>query len=343
MLTMPVTMQDVARAAGVSAKTVSNVLGDYPYVREETRARVMAAVQSLGYQMNFAARNLRSGRTGLLMLALPELSLPYFAELADAVIDEARREGYTVLVERTGATRAGELDLLSGGRLRMVDGLIFSPLALGPGDVDALRVDFPMVLLGERIFDGPVDHVTMANVDGGALATRHLLSLGRRRIAVVGVHRGEDMGSGPLRLRGYAAALADVGLEVDPELLVEAGYWHRSTGAQATHRLIDSGVDFDAVFALNDALALGVLYALQRRGLRVPEDVAVIGFDNVDDGIYSTPSLSTVDPDRLQIARTAVALLLRQIAGDAGLEGRIELAPPVRLQIRESTRGRVLR
>lgn len=337
---MPVTMQDVARAAGVSAKTVSNVLGDYPYVREETRRRVMAAVQTLGYQMNFAARNLRSGRSGMLMLALPELSLPYFAELADAVIDAARREGYTVLVERTGATRAGELEVLSGGRLRMVDGLIFSPLALGPEDVDALRVDFPMVLLGERIFDGPVDHVTMANVEGGELATRHLLSLGRRRIAVLGVHAGEAMGSGPLRLRGYRAALAEAGLPVEPELAVRAGHWYRSTGAEATHRLVDSGVAFDGLFALNDALGLGALYALQRRGFRVPEDVAVIGFDDVDDGAFATPSLSTVDPDRSQIARRAVSLLLRRIAGDEFLDQRVETAPPARLVVRESTRGR---
>lgn len=340
---MPVTMQDVARAAGVSAKTVSNVLGDYSHVRPETQARVMAAVRSLGYQMNFAARNLRSGRTGMIMLALPELSLPYFAELADSVIDTARREGYTVLVERTDATRDGELDVLSGGRIRMVDGLIFSPLALGPNDVAALRVDFPMVLLGERIFDGPVDHVTMANVDGGAAATRHLLALGRRRIAVLGVHEGEAVGSGPLRVAGFTDALAEVGLEPHPELMLEGGYWHRATGAQATHRLIDSGAPFDAVFALNDTLALGAMYALQRRGLRIPEDVAVIGFDNIDDGAYSTPSLSTVDPGRQQIAHNAVNLLLRRIEQPSGSDGRVQVAPAVDVVVRESTRGRVRR
>jgi len=340
---MPVTMQDVARAAGVSAKTVSNVLGDYSHVRPETRARVMAAVRSLGYQMNFAARNLRSGRTGMIMLALPELSLPYFAELADSVIDTARREGYTVLVERTDGTRDGELDVLSGGRIRMVDGLIFSPLALGPNDVAALRVDFPMVLLGERIFDGPVDHVTMANVDGGAAATRHLLALGRRRIAVLGVHEGEAVGSGPLRVAGFTDALAEVGLEPHPERMLEGGYWHRATGAQATHRLIDSGAPFDAVFALNDTLALGAMYALQRRGLRIPEDVAVIGFDNIDDGAYSTPSLSTVDPGRQQIAHKAVNLLLRRIEQPSGSDGRVQVAPAVDVVVRESTRGRVRR
>ncbi len=102
-------------------------------------------------------------------------------------------------------------------------GLIFSPLALGPDDVEALRVDFPMVLLGERIFDGAVDHVTMANTDGGELATRHLLDLGRRRIAVLGVPAGEAMGSEPLRLRGYTSALAGAGLASDPDLRVEAG------------------------------------------------------------------------------------------------------------------------
>lgn len=332
-----VTMQDVARVAGVSAKTVSNVLSGYPHVREGTRERVLAAVESLGYQMNFAARNLRSGRTGMIMLALPELSLPYFAELADSVIDAARQEGLTVLVERTDATRERELAILSGAPLRMVDGLIFSPLALGPDDVDALHVEFPMVLLGDRIFNGPVDHVTMANVEGGRAATDHLLSLGRQRIAVIGTHQGELVGSGPLRVEGYASALTAAGLEMRPELLVQAAAWHRATGAAAAQRLLDSKVSFDAVFALNDALALGSMYALQRRGIRIPEDVAVMGFDNVDDGAYSTPSLSTIDPGREQIARSAVKLLVRRIETSEVDPTHIELAPPVSVVAREST------
>lgn len=338
---MSVTMRDVATSAGVSVKTVSNVLNGYPHVREATREKVTAAVKALGYHMNFAARNLRSGRTGMIMLALPELSLPYFAELADAVIDAARGHRLTVLVERTDATRERELEVLSGARLRMVDGLIFSPLALGPGDVEAFRVDFPMVLLGERIFHGPADHVTMANVDAARAATEHLIAQGRRRIAVIGGHQGEEMGSAPLRLRGFREALEQAGLEYDPELVMEAGRWHRSTGAEAMHRLLDSGRPFDAVFAFNDALALGALYALHRRGYAVPDDVAVMGFDNIDDGHYSTPSLSTIEPGRAEIARQSVELLVHRL-DSTGDEQRpyAEVIAPYRVIARESTVGR---
>ena len=312
---MAATMHDVAKLAGVSIKTVSNVVNGYPYIRESTRARVLAAIEELDYQVNVAARNLRTGRTGIIALAVPELSLPYFAELADSVIQAADAQGLTVLIEQTGGQRERELEVLSGARRHLTDGLIFSPLALGPGDEDLLEVDFPMVILGERIFHSAVDHVTMHNVEAARAATRYLLELGRRRIAVVGVHPGEVVGSAGLRLKGYRQAMADAGLEVDESLLGEAGLWHRATGAQSMARLLDAGVRPDAVFALNDAMALGVLHELQVRGVRIPEEVAVIGFDAVDEGSYSNPSLTTVDPGREQIARTAVEMLAERVAG----------------------------
>lgn len=310
---MAATMHDVARLAGVSIKTVSNVVNGYPYIRETTRARVLAAIDELDYQLNVAARNLRTGRTGIIALAVPELSLPYFAELADSVIEAADVQGLTVLIEQTGGRRERELEVLSGARRHLTDGLIFSPLALGHGDEDLLQVDFPVVVLGERLFPDSVDHVTMQNVEAARAATEHLIALGRRRIAVVGVHPGEVVGSAGLRLLGYREALEAVGIPVDERLLGEAGLWHRATGAAAMARLLDDGAEPDAVFALNDAMALGVLHELQVRGLRVPQDVAVIGFDAIDEGSYSNPSLTTVDPGREQIASTAVRLLIEQM------------------------------
>jgi DNA-binding LacI/PurR family transcriptional regulator len=321
---MAATMQDVARLAGVSVKTVSNVVNGYPHIRPTTKERVLTAIRDLDYQVNLTARNLRTGRTGIIALAVPELSLPYFAELADSVIDAAEGHGLTVLIEQHGGRRERELEVLSGLRRHLTDGLLYSPLALGPGDEEHLRVDFPLVLLGERIFQGPVDHVTMANVDAARAATEHLLSLGRRRIAVVGVHPGEVVGSAALRLTGYQDALRSAGLPLDPALLGEAGLWHRATGAAAMARLLDSGAAPDAVFGLNDALALGAMHELQVRGLRVPEDVAVIGFDAIDEGQYANPSLTTVDPGREQIAQSAVRLLAERAAGAAA-------GPPRRL------------
>src|SRR5690606_33185609 len=181
---MAVTLHDVAGLAGVSIKTVSNVINDYPHIRPATRAKVEAAIAELDYTPNLTARNLRSGRTGVIALALPDLSLAYFGELAAQVIREAEAAGLVVVVEQTGADRERELELLRSPRLKLTDGLIFSPLGMGAEDVAALDVPYPLVLLGERIFGGPADHVTMRNVEAARAATEHLIARGRRRIAV---------------------------------------------------------------------------------------------------------------------------------------------------------------
>ncbi|MBN9606833.1 MAG: LacI family DNA-binding transcriptional regulator [Actinomycetales bacterium] len=329
-------MSDVARLAGVSIKTVSNVVNDYPHISVGTRERVLAAIAELGYVPNSTARSLRSGRSGVIGLAVPELSLAYFAQLADEVIRAARAQNMVVLVEQTGGERERELEVLRGPRLQLTDGLLFSPLGLGNGDAEVARVPYPLVLLGERIFDPGIDHVTMQNVEAAEAAVEHLLGLGRRRIVALGAHQGEVIGSAGLRLTGYRNALASAGIGVDEALVVEEGLWHRRNGADAMRRLLATGVQFDAVFALNDELALGALRVIQESGLRVPDDVAVIGFDDVDEGNYSIPSLSTVDPGRQEIAETAVDLLLTRIEGRAGPEKQ-QLRTGYRIVPREST------
>ncbi len=335
-----VTMHEVAARAGVSIKTVSNVVNGYPYIRDATRAKVEQAIAELGYQVNVTARNLRRGRTGLVGLAVPELSLPYFAELADSVIRAAEERGLTVLIEQTGAVRERELEVLRGQRRQFTDGLIYSPLALGPDDVRELDgIGYPMVLLGERIFGGPADHVTMSNVEAARAATQHLLDLGRRRIAVVGAHAGESVGSAALRVQGYAAALADNGVPYDPALVGEAGLWHRATGAETMARLLDADLGIDAVFGLNDALALGALHTLHLRRIDVPGQIAVIGFDDIEETAYSAPTLSTVHPGREQIAATAVDLLLARIEDPGTDRAFQQVVADFSVVARESTRG----
>ncbi|MBB2975815.1 DNA-binding LacI/PurR family transcriptional regulator [Microbacterium endophyticum] len=325
---MSTTLHDVARLAGVSIKTVSNVINSYPHIRPATRERVERAIAELGYTPNLTARNLRSGRTGAITLALPYLGLSYFAELAAAVIAEAEKLSLVVLVEQTGGDRDRELDLLKSPRLKLTDGLIFSPLGMSQDDIDALTVSYPLVLLGERIFNAPVDHITMRNIDAARAATDYLLGLGRRRIAVVGAHEGEVFGSAGLRLRGYREALERAGIAYDPNLVSYATLWHRSNGARSMRELLDRGIPFDAVFGLNDTLALGAMRALQEAGRRVPDDILVMGFDNLDEAGYSIPSLTTVDPGQPWIARTAVQTLHRRITGHSSL-------PPVAAQFAE--------
>jgi DNA-binding LacI/PurR family transcriptional regulator len=336
---MAATLHDVARVASVSIKTVSNVINDYPHIRPATKQRVLDAIEELGYSPNMTARSLRSGRTGVIGLAVPELSLSYFAELADAVIKAADSRGVTVLIEQTDGDRKREIELLSSPRRQLTDGLLFSALGMGADDSELLRVKYPLVLLGERIFGGPTDHVTMRNVDAARAATAHLIASGRRRIAVVGAHEGEVIGSAGLRLRGYRDALAEANIPFDPQLVAYTTLWHRANGAESMRALVESGVQFDSVFALNDTLALGAMRVLQEVGLRVPVDVSVIGFDDLDEAQYSIPTLSSIDPGREQIAITAVDVLLDRIASPVPLVAPREIAANFRVVERESSRS----
>ena len=336
---MAFTMHDVARVAGVSIKTVSNVINEFPHVRASTRERVLAAIEELDYRPNLSARGLRSGKTGVIGLAVPELRQNYFAELADDIIRAAAKRKLGVVVDQTSATRDGELAVLSGRRLRLTDGILFSPERLGQEDIELLDVPYPLVLLGERMFGGPVDHVTMHNEGAARAAVEHLLSIGRRRIAVIGAHptRQDDVSSANLRVLGYRQALESAGLPFDPDLVRVAAPWHRENGVAAMRELLASGVPFDAVFTFNDTLGLGALRALGEAGVRVPDDVALIGFDDIDEGRFSVPSMSSVDPGRRQIAEMAVAALVERI------EEKGERQPPrlvqadFRIAAREST------
>jgi DNA-binding LacI/PurR family transcriptional regulator len=333
------TMHDVARVAGVSLKTVSNVVNEHPQVGAAIRERVRAAIEELGYRPNISARNLRSGRSGVIGLAVPVLSQAYFAQLADDVIRAAEARGLVVLVEQTGGVRERELELLGSPRLALIDGLLFSPLGLTVGDVPDVTPGMPLVVLGEHLFGGSVDNITMQNQDAARAATAHLLGKGRRRIAVIGEHKFEVETTAGLRMAGYRAALADAGVPFDDALVAPIEVWDRTSGAEAMQRLLDTGVRPDGVFAMNDDLALGALRVLSDRGLEVPDDVAVIGFDDVDECRYSAPRLSSVDPGRREIAAMAVDLLMERVAAGAhhdDLPPR-ERAPKARLALREST------
>lgn len=335
---MAVTMSDVASLAGVSAKTVSNVLNDYKYLRPETRARVEDAIRVLGYRMNVTARNLRAGRSGTIILAIPELTQPYFAELAQAVIDRAAEVNLNLFVETTGGLASRELSIASGDHLIPADGLIFSPQGMRPEEANSIKPGIPTVLLGERVFHSPYDHVTMANVEGAAAAVGHLLDAGRRRIAMLGACADEPIvGTGSLRLQGALAAYQQRGLVPPTDLVLYQVPWDRARGEAAVERLLDEGVEFDAVFGMNDALALGAERALLHRGVRIPADVAVVGFDDTLDAQYSTPSLTSIAPGRTEIARLAVELLHRRLTGEFEDNTHVELVAGFELMVRESS------
>ncbi|GIJ60155.1 LacI family transcriptional regulator [Virgisporangium aurantiacum] len=329
-------LKDVAERAGVSVKTVSNVVNGYEHVRPDTRARVLEAISALDYRPNISARNLRRGRTGIIALAVPELDIPYFAELARHVVTAAARHDWTVLIDQTNGDREQERLVAGGIRDHLIDGLIFSPLALTGADLSPSAEAPPMVLLGERVDHGPADHVAIDNVAAARDATAHLITLGRRRIAAVGAQHTAEAATARLRLAGWSAALTAAGLPADPALVAPAPSWHRADGATAVRDLLVGGRRPDAILCFNDTLALGAIRALHDAGLRVPDDVAVAGFDDIEDGRYSIPTLTTVAPDKADLARVAVDLLAARVAGgDTGPPQ--EQTVPHRLIVREST------
>lgn len=335
---MGVSLRSIAERAGVSLATVSNVVNGYRPVAEQTRRRVQQAIDELGYTPNLSARHLRRGRTGLIALAIPELTNPYFAELAEMAIQEAAALGYTLVMESTDADSATELALLDGSRRRVVDGLILSPVRIGRAEVLARAGTLPLVLIGEGVSDVPHDHIAIDNVAASRAAVAHLVELGRRRIGFIGARGPDDRQSAQLRLRGYREALAGAGLAVRTELIAVTDRFGRSDGHAAMRALLALDQPPDAVFAYNDLLAIGALRAAAQAGYRVPRDLAVIGFDDIEEGRYTNPSLTSISPDKAAIARLAVRRLVDRIEGQP-VRPPYDVQPPFTMTLRQSTEG----
>ncbi len=334
---MAVRMRDVAKRAGVSPRTVSNVVNGYVHVSPAMRTRVQQALDELGYEINSAARSLKSGRTGMIALVVPHLHSSYFAELADAVVRAADRRKLTVLIEVTEGLRERELKVLSGGRTHLTDGALLSPLALTPDPTLPLRRDFPLVLLGESRLGDLFDHVGIDNVAASRAAVDHLVERGRRRIVPIGLN--DDRPASAPRYEGYLAVHRARGLTGLPGIQVDS--WERQLGAQAVETLLAHHRPADrlpdAIFAFNDTLALGALRALLQHGVDVPSDMAVASIDDINEATYATPSLTSVAPDLDVLAEQALTLLEEQIAHGSGGRPPRQVWTPFRLAVREST------
>ena len=329
-------MHDVARLAGVSQRTVSNVVNDFVHVAPATRDRVQQAIAALQYRPHVTAQRLRGGRTGILALAVPEITGPYFSEIADLIQRRAHAAGVTLLIDQTGGTREQETLVLAGYRSTVIDGLILSPIALGAVDIEQHDVDVPIVLLGEQGDSSELLHVSIDNVAAAGEATEHLLGLGRRRIAVVGAPSADTRIAAALRrYRGYQEAMGRAGLPVAPDLVNETSSWTRASGYEIAGHLAAMSPAIDAVFCFNDPLAVGILKRFGELGVRVPADIAVLGWDDTEDTLYTTPTLTSVSPDKEAIAATAISGVLAR-------PGTISTESPTigyHLVVRQSTAG----
>ncbi|GCD20852.1 LacI family transcriptional regulator [Cellulomonas sp. H30R-01] len=331
------TVKDVALRAGVSPKTVSNVINGTAFVRPETRARVEEALAELDYVPNLGARGLRNGRYGLIALALPDLSTAYSAEVAHHFVEEGHARGWSVQIEETAAEPHREQALLSRARSHLVDGLVLNPVSLAESVVDEHVARGPLpptVLIGE-VEQDRTDQVGVDSVAGARDMTEHLLATGVRRIAVVGVPGDAETAAARQRTEGYRQALAAAGVAHDPVLEIATPRWTADEARDAVRAFLDEHPPPEAFFCFTDSMALAVVHVLWERGLRVPDDVAVAGFDDVEPSRYAVPPLTTVSFDLRAFAATALDLLRDRI--DDPHRAPRRLTVPHRVVVRAST------
>jgi DNA-binding LacI/PurR family transcriptional regulator len=321
-----VRLKDVADLAGVSMKTVSNVVHDYEHVSVAMRDKVQSAIDELGYRPNLTARRLATGKTGMIALAIPEIDQFYFAEMARHIGEEAGRHGYRILVEQTLNDVEAERAVIRDREEGLVDGVIFQPARIDTLEIARLRPGTPLVLLGEAARPVNTDHVMIDNTRAARDGVEMLLRAGRRRIAFLATVRGDITESTHLRLLGYQEALLAAGIGLDAHLVLQSDGFSLEDGVRAISSAIAGGVEFDAVLCRDDLFAMAALRGLQLAGRRVPADVSVLGWDDTAVARYSTPALSSVSPDKQALAATAFALLEDRMQGYDGT-GRHEIVP----------------
>lgn len=334
----PPTMQDVAKLAGVSQPTVSRVLNNTKTaipVSKHTRDKVLAAVKQLGYRPNMTARSLRTQRTQMISLLIADISSSFYHLLAQEVQAVAREHDYDMLIANSDHLYENEKRFCEAVMRRPVDGVIMVPQHLTYDDLDDLITitNTPITVLGQHIDHPAVDVVFADDERGSFEAVEWLIS--EREHTSIG-YLGVDMNypPSPRRWRGFKNALEKAGMIPDPDFLME-GNWSMESGRQAILDLLEINRLPSAIFAINDMMAIGAILALQDVGLSVPDDVAVIGFDNMREGTLIRPNLTTIAQYPRDIGRKVAEALFDRIEG-RGPETRRVIESPLKLIVRES-------
>ncbi|WP_420012658.1 LacI family DNA-binding transcriptional regulator [Tateyamaria sp.] len=331
------TLQDVARVAGVSTATVSRTLSHPDVVSESTRKRVSAAVQKTGYRINRAARNLRTQRSHSVIALLPDLANPFFSNILEGISRTLADKGYSMLVASTRQVHdSGDrlIDYLDDAR---ADGMIILDGQLAP-DVVASLEGSPhsnrILFACEWVADAPFPSVRCENRRGTAAAIDHLVALGHRKIAHVTGPQGNVLTTA--RKDAFVEAVGRHGLALPPEWIID-GDFSLQAGCDAARQWMAIVDRPTAVFCASDQIAMAFIAELARHDIRVPQDVSVMGFDDIDLAEQFIPPLTTIRQDRIIIGETAATMLLERIAGQVTSEARQEAVIPVSLIARKST------
>ncbi|WP_227869703.1 LacI family DNA-binding transcriptional regulator [Undibacterium parvum] len=327
----PVTLLDVARVAGVSPSTVSRILNGTAKVSADKRKAVETAIAEMHFEPNQLAQSLKSGKSMTIGIVVQDISSPFFAETLRGVDDGLKATGYASVIVSGHWNAQEEADRIKLLLARKVDGLILLSGHIADQDVLRFAKQRPIVATGRALSSDSAIGFKLDNEYGAMLAVRHLIELGHRRIAFVA--GPSDNPDADERLAGYRRALLEADIEFDPKLVAESDL-HEASGLLAINRLIESQQQFSAVFAVNDQSAYGVRLSLYRKGIRVPDDISLIAFDDLPTSLYTTPPLTTIRQPLYDMGLAASSALLGLISGTA-----VDIMlPALELVVRETTR-----
>jgi LacI family transcriptional regulator len=329
------TIRDVAKKAGVATTTVSRVLNNSGYVSAATRARVEAAIQELGYVPNRVARSLRLKRTNTLALVVTDITNPFWTTVVRGVEDAANAAGFTVILCNTDESESKQDAYLQVLLQRRVDGILFTPVCSAPEPVKRVqRQKVPIVVLDRRVPGAQVD-VVRGDSEGGAYElVRHLLDLGHTRVAALS--GPETVSTSVERVVGYRRALREAGLSEDAEW-VRYGQFTQRFGYETTTEIFAQARRPTAIFATNNFIAVGALRALRDGGLRVPQDVSLVCFDDLASAVLIDPFLTVADQPAYEMGRRATELLIARVS-DPAVDGHQEIVLPTQIIVRRSCR-----
>jgi LacI family transcriptional regulator len=305
------TLKDIAIRAGVSVNTVSRALRNKPDINDETKKRIIEIAERLGYTPNVLAKSLRSKKSKTIGVVIADISSPFYSNVVKGIEDGAQEKGYSIILSNTDEQYKKEEKAVQVLLEKRIDGLLITPVQEENRDIlDLKEKGIPLVLVGRHFDNIQTNYIVTEDIIGGFLATEHLIKKGHRRI--LHINGPMHISSASERLAGYKRALLEYGLEYD-QRLVRGNTVEMEEANKLTKKIISEGFNFTAIFAYADVLALGAMHALSEAKLRIPDDIAVVGYDDIEFARISHPPLTTVRIPRYRLGKKAINLLVEKI------------------------------
>jgi len=327
-----ITLKMVAEKAEVSVNTASRAINNKPDINEETKKRVLQIAKELGYIRNAAAVALRTKKTGTIGVVIADNRNPFYAEVLNGMEEAAREKNYHIILANTQRDYQKEEEAINLLLAKRVDGLLITPVQDKDDDIkNLIDANIPFVVVGRDFENIEVDAIYNDEVKGGFLATEYLIKKGHKRIALIDGFLYKSPAKG--RLEGYKKALNKYRISLDDSIM-SVGDINIEDGYERTKQMLEKNLDFTAIFAYNDMMAFGAMQAIKEKGLRIPEDIGLVGYDDIPYSSLISPPLTTIKLKKQELGIESVKLLLSRINGNRKKIKKVMLR--VELQIRET-------